>query len=135
MFDVTFFSTVKQENKLISSKFFTHCASNTILLEKIFFVFVLFYWCSSVKFYFYFLFFVFKFFNDDYLCDTSYTHAFISDISIVTFSTPGALALSATIIFVSCPFVGLLRLERVDAADTLLLPRDPRRDPIYTMAK
>lgn len=123
MFDVTFFSTVKQENKLISSKFFTHCASNTILLEKIFFVFVL------------FLFFVFKFFNDDYLCDTSYTHAFISDISIVTFSTPGALALSATIIFVSCPFVGLLRLERVDAADTLLLPRDPRRDPIYTMAK
>lgn len=71
-----------------------------------------------------------NFFNDDYLCDTSYTHAFISDISIVTFSTPGALALSAIKIFESGPFVGLLRLERVDAADTLLLPRDPRRDPV-----
>lgn len=103
---------------------------------------------------------------DIYWCDTSYTHAFVSFGSVtstVTLSITGTglvtrcvcflllslwlpLALLPPLLFVPLAVlatpaidavaVQLLRFERFDTADALLLPREPRRDPscIYSNA-
>lgn len=93
-------------------------------------------------------------FCDFYLCDTSYNHAFGSVTSTVTLSMTGIFVIRFLVtLCVSCPtewtlFTTLpppptpppptaappLRFERVDVADALLLPREPRRDPVNIRA-
>lgn len=90
-----------------------------------------------------------------YLCDTSYTHAFGSFGSVtstVTLSMTGTgLVIMCvcflfsvwlpvfvlTLVLLAAPTIDavavqLLRFDRFETADALLLPREPRREPINT---
>lgn len=68
-----------------------------------------------------------------YLWHTSTTHAFGSVISTVTLSGTWAKFNGFCDSCIPLPFK--LRLERIDVPDALLLPREPRREPVKMFVK